>query len=350
MLSSVKTLKQMKGVNAGAHWEPRRGTHQQAIDYCSKIETRIDGPWTFGIPPVGAGRRTDLIALKEALDEGRTEFEISRNEELFGVWAKHYKAAERYKRLGTTRTRQWPTFTTVLYGPPGVGKTKYVNEKAGPDAFWLMKPGPNQTVFFDGYEGQEDVVIDEFFGWLPRDLMCRMCDRYPLMVQTKGGAVNFYPKRIWITSNKSPEEWWSNIGLGPMKRRLEGELGKVIFLDVGMDVNAEPVLNQPFFVPPVLVPGQGPVGLVPSVQKMIDDQAGYFGRGSDPAVEPVIDQLADSRTPFAKRVRFAEPDQHAQAVSPFSMVDDECVYSPPHLLPLGMMDDPCGYKNELDFP
>ena len=210
----------MKKINSGAHWEIRRGTHAEARDYASKEETRIDGPWFFGVEPrTGQGKRSDLDALHVALKDGKTEVEIS--DELFSLWAKYHKCIDRYKRLHSMKSRQWPTFTTVLYGPPGTGKTKYVNQMAGPDAYWLKKPGNNQTVFFDGYDGQEDVVIDEFFGWLPRDLMCRMCDRYPLMVDTKGGCVNFYPKRIWITSNLSPPEWWKNIGLGPMERRLE---------------------------------------------------------------------------------------------------------------------------------
>jgi hypothetical protein len=100
-------------------------------------------------------------------------------------------------------------------------------DKAGEGAYWVAKPGPNQTLFFDGYEGQEDVVIDEFYGWITRDLMCRLCDRYPFMVHTKGGMTNFYPKRVWITSNSPPDAWWPKIGLGPMERRLSGELGVV---------------------------------------------------------------------------------------------------------------------------
>lgn len=40
-----------------AHLEKTMGTPQQAWDYCTKEETRIDGPWTFGNKPVGQGNR-----------------------------------------------------------------------------------------------------------------------------------------------------------------------------------------------------------------------------------------------------------------------------------------------------
>lgn len=220
-----------RNLNEHAHWEPMRGNLDQNRTYCTKPETRVEGPWEFGARPgSGRGARTDLMSLKRALDEGRNEREIAEDDSLFAVWTRAYKAAERYKRLKTSTNRSWITYTTVFYGPPGTGKTRRAQEEAGPEAYWVKRPGPGQTAFFDGYDGQENVVIDEFFGWLPRDLMCRLCDRYPCMVDTKGGSTKWYPKRIWITSNAHPFEWWSKIGLGAMQRRLTGELGEVFYM------------------------------------------------------------------------------------------------------------------------
>jgi hypothetical protein len=48
----------------------------------------------------------------------------------------------------------------------------YAWAEAGPEAYWITKPnGPR--AFWDGYDGQENVVIDEFYGWLPHTFMCR---------------------------------------------------------------------------------------------------------------------------------------------------------------------------------
>lgn len=226
ILEKKATLKAMKRLHPRCHWEVRKGTHQQAKEYCMKEETRYGpaGPVIWGEEP-GQGKRSDILKLKRALDEGKTEPEIARDPDLFPAWMRNFKGIERYQRMMSVRSRQWQTFTIALYGPPGTGKTKWAMEHF-PDAYWVMKPGQNQTAFFDGYDGQEAVVIDEFYGWYPFDLLCRMCDRYPLMVNTKGGMVNFYPKVIIITSNTAPSEWYKR-GLGAMQRRLEGDCGLI---------------------------------------------------------------------------------------------------------------------------
>lgn len=41
----------VKEVFPRAHIEPRRGTHEEAKAYCSKTETRLEGPWMKGEEP-----------------------------------------------------------------------------------------------------------------------------------------------------------------------------------------------------------------------------------------------------------------------------------------------------------
>ena len=66
MFSGTKRLSGVKELTGtAAHWEPRRGTHQQAAAYCSKEETRIDGPWEVGTPPV-QGKRKRFTRSKTA--------------------------------------------------------------------------------------------------------------------------------------------------------------------------------------------------------------------------------------------------------------------------------------------
>lgn len=54
-------------------------------------------------------------------------------------------------------------------------------------------------------------MVDEFYGWFSWDFMLRLCDRYPLSVETKGGAVQFVAKKIIFTSNDHPRDWYKKM-------------------------------------------------------------------------------------------------------------------------------------------
>lgn len=235
-----------------AHWEKREGTHDQAKAYCTKEDSRKAGPWETGEEPESEqGKRNDLLSLKRKLDAGATEASICKDDDTFPVWAKYGRCIARYKAL-SGQQRTWPTETVVYYGPPGTGKSSRALAEGGPDAFWLAKPA-GQTAWWDGYYGQEVVVIDEFYGWIARDLMCRLCDRYPTQVETKGGSQPFLAKKIIITSNEHPRSWWSKIGLGPMERRLSGALGKIIYMGEPVHHVLPPIINEAI-LPPAWAP------------------------------------------------------------------------------------------------
>lgn len=234
ILKKYKDLPWLKKfLSATAHWERRRGKHSEAKAYCTKEDTRKEGPFEYGTEPEGDGQgaRTDISALKRALDEGQTEAEIADNPETFGFWLRYQRSITRYRMLMRANERTWHTHCLVLWGPPGVGKSRRALEEAGEGAYWLRKPSAGGQVWFDGYDGQEVVVIDEFYGWIARDLMQRLCDRYPCLVDTKGGATAFLAKRIIITSNEHPSRWWPKVGLGAMVRRLTGDCGRVEHMD-----------------------------------------------------------------------------------------------------------------------
>ena len=142
------------------------------------------------------------------MDNGYSDKDLAEDEETFPTWAKYPRLYKDYTRLRSDQQRSWPTATKVFWGGSGVGKSRRALFEGGSDAFWLPRPLANGQVWWDGYDGQETVVIDDFTCWIPLNQMLRMLDRYPLNVQTKGSTVPFKPRTIIITSNFNPRNWY----------------------------------------------------------------------------------------------------------------------------------------------
>jgi len=77
-----------------AYVEERRGTRDEAC------LGRVEGQWEYGVWISGAGHRTDIETVLEALKQGRTE-EGKTEEEILDAhpveWARHCKIIERYR-------------------------------------------------------------------------------------------------------------------------------------------------------------------------------------------------------------------------------------------------------------
>lgn len=159
------------------------------------------------------------------MDEGSSYDDLARTHgEQFIKYFKGIQA--RFGALAVDRDPNVAPEILVYWGASGTGKTrKAVGD--WPDAYILTKPNKDGNVWFDGYQGQETVILDEFYGWIPYDLLLRMCDRYPLRVPIKGGTVKFAATRVVFTSNKPWKEWYPHIDdTSAFERRIR-EFGKV---------------------------------------------------------------------------------------------------------------------------
>lgn len=206
-------------VDQRAHIAAAKGTAEQNKKYCTKEEGRLQGPWEYGEVPQ-PGKRNDLLAVKELLDLGATLTEVS--DSFFSQFVRYSRAFKEYQLLHSPR-RNWSMEVIVIWGPTGTGKTRWCYENH-PDAYWKSK-SCGAAQFWDGYEGQSVIVVDEYYGWFSWDYLLRFTDRYPFSLDIKHGTVNCAARTIVFTSNKHPKDWYPNSKYGwddsnPFKRRI----------------------------------------------------------------------------------------------------------------------------------
>lgn len=227
MLTAPARLQRIKELLkcSTAHVEKTKGSPQQAWDYCIKEDTRIDGPWTLGKRPGGAGARTDIVAAIDLLRDGKRLADVLDLHPV--VVVKYFRGLQAAATLlARPRDPSVAPIIEIFWGDSGTGKTRKATLE-NPDAYLLTKPNGNGTLWFDGYEGQSCIILDEFYGWVQYDLLLRLLDRYPLRVQTKGGTVEMQATKFVITSNKEWREWYPNVLCHAALERRIREFGKV---------------------------------------------------------------------------------------------------------------------------
>jgi len=216
------------------------GSSDQNTTYCTKEETRIDGPWIFGesLNLPGRGTRTDIqkfldAALSPVVQEDKHIPEFTGASHLvegasmffplpqrvrtpFGkavenhtdTFVKYHKGLSlAYDWLRKTEGIVGMPYTVYIYGPTGVGKSKqaYIFDKG-----LFRKPfSRDNGLWFDGYTDQETILLDEIReDSIPIPWLLQFLDQYEFQLEIKGGFRIRNCKYVFITSCLSPEEMW----------------------------------------------------------------------------------------------------------------------------------------------
>lgn len=164
MQMRLAALKKLPGFER-AHFEVARGSPQQNTEYCTKEDTRLEGPWIFG-ESTTQGKRSDLAQLAEKIKSGATKRQI---------FEEHPSSYLRYRSniLKTCEDFKPPyesqyqlvdfdipsldlSLPHLLYGPTGTGKTQYaLAHFAHPllvrhlDTLRSFEPGVHDGIVFD---------------------------------------------------------------------------------------------------------------------------------------------------------------------------------------------------------
>lgn len=211
-LGTVKSF-----VGDRAHIEFAKGNSQQNRVYCTKEGNFFE----MGELP-NQGRRSDLDAAVTIIKNGGKGALKRVAEEEPTVFVKCHKGLTVLWNTLHLKERKDKTEVWWFYGKTGTGKSKKAKELAGDD-FYYKQPG---NKWWCGYKQQDVVVIDDFRDCkeLCFSYWLRLFDRYPCLVEYKGGSVEFNSKKIIVTCSVRPQEEFSNHQgeeMEQMLRRIE---------------------------------------------------------------------------------------------------------------------------------
>lgn len=201
-----------KKLNPTAHWEVSRA-HVQAIQYCKKVETRVLGPFEYGVPPQEKQLTQDRWADVRELVKNRSSF--------MDILEQYPDIAFRYARGILTVADFLPPpprphpRVVVLYGRAGSGKTSFhteLNELFPGKVYTRNVPlNVKDASFWLNYRGEPVMVLDEFTGWLPIQQFLHLVSKADCSLNVKGAHAYAVPHLIIICSNVSPSRWYPDL-------------------------------------------------------------------------------------------------------------------------------------------
>lgn len=233
----------------------------EACAYCSKEETRVAGPFIYGVKPAGQGERSDLKpldAMAQALHNGADFVQT--------VMSNPTAASRGLKMLQAVARpvcRYHVTSLLHLYGETGKGKTQGViallneNDWLKEHVYWKSP----YTKWWDEYNGQAICIIDDMDHleppWKYKEMLS-LLDSKPFQVEIKGGTRQFTSHLVVFLTSASVNNWYPlrHGELSELQRRFD-DFGREIHITDGTAHKYSEVAKQAFFDAVKLLVDQG---------------------------------------------------------------------------------------------
>lgn len=201
-MGGIKKILQSKKI----HVESLYSTVENNEKYCKKDGNYI----TYG-KFITQGQRTDLEQFINTLKEtgGNLKKCALDNPDLYcryrsglkdiAAWIQE-ESAQDFRKLEVN----------VLYGPTGTGKTRTALKKCieKTNEYPYIITG-DQMSWWDGYDGQKAIIIDEYDSQITCTQMLNILDGYKLRLPIKGSHTWAKYTTVYITSNVPPSKWHS---------------------------------------------------------------------------------------------------------------------------------------------
>lgn len=199
------------------HVEVMRTNVESSIRYCHK-----DGDYVeYGVRPQ-QGARTDLNELVDSISQGSSVSSIMMTNPI--AYHQYGRTLDKVEDLvNRSRRRAWMTEGFWFWGPTGSGKTHAVLDGVDMDKVYKWNKGDNG--WWDGYCGQEIVLIDDFRADIKYGFLLELVDKWPCTVPRRGREpMPFLAKKLYITAPCPPEDTYTNLAahdsLDQLRRRF----------------------------------------------------------------------------------------------------------------------------------
>ncbi len=155
------------------------------------------------------GQRRDIQDVYEAVANGESIQSLCENghAQIVNRCLKVLQLGEAKRQR--THTRDFMTEGIWIWGPSGCGKSHEAFKDFTHETHYVYSA---DNGWWDGYEGQETVICDDFRADLKFSMLLRLVDKYPMKVPRRHiGPASFLTKRLIITAIAPPEQVYANI-------------------------------------------------------------------------------------------------------------------------------------------
>lgn len=214
VLEDTKTMRFSmikKSYAVGMHFEPTKGTKEQAEDYINKR-----GKWEekgeivvcsarHGEIKGNQGARRDFDKIEELINMGNTPNQIFEQDFSFRRYEKMIREAYYYNRIKNTKNKREINVVWHI-GKSGTGKSfcqLQLMQKYGDDGVYLMTDYDGGGL--DKYNGEPVLFMDEFRGQIKYNQLLIMLDGYKSQIHARYTNVYALWNEVHITSVLPPE-------------------------------------------------------------------------------------------------------------------------------------------------
>lgn len=213
-----------------SHFNKCISTNTNCRKYCTKEDTRIDGPYESG-EFAEERSRTDIKQFLDMVKLGTDDEELQT---LFpSLYLREFTKLEKIRNKSIFKdykTKYRKMEVIYIYGPPRIGKTSYINKLYGYGNYYTVttyNKGP-----FDNYTGEKIIVFDEYESQIKISEMNMLIDGHPVQLPCRFENKWACYDKVYIISNSPLNEQYNSDFIKPVQREaFQSRITKIIRFD-----------------------------------------------------------------------------------------------------------------------